>query len=68
MQFDEEQFREVAEEELQVRTAGAYISFDPQGRLSEAGAPDDGAISSFEHDTCVQLALRDTLPEYIIHH
>lgn len=49
--------------EIKVTTAGAIIHFDDEGRLSGAGAPDEGeeAISRFEFDTCVQLALQDTI-------
>ena len=59
-----------APEELKVRIAGAYVSFDGQGRLSDADAPseNESAISSFEHETCVQLALRNALGERVTLH
>jgi hypothetical protein len=46
--------------ELKVVTAGASIKFDRDGRLTEAGPieGDDARISPFEHDACVQWALR----------
>lgn len=49
---------------IQVRTLGAVIGFDAEGRLREAGAPDgeQDTLSRFEHDACVQFALRDTVP------
>lgn len=47
--------------DIRVRTAGAYLQFDHQGRLTETSEHDDETtLSRFEHDTCVQLALRDT--------
>ncbi len=49
---------------LQVKTSGALLRFDHDGRLSEAdGSEDeaDDAVARFEHDTCVQLALKDTI-------
>ena len=68
VQFDE--LDEAAPDTLKVRIAGAYVSFDDQGRLSNADAPaeNDNAISSFEHETCVQLALRAALGENITVH
>lgn len=67
------QFEEPAEaqgDQLRVRIAGAFVSFDQQGRLADAGAPDasDSAISRFEHETCVQLALREALHENVTLH
>lgn len=52
--------------ELKVRTMGAIISFDGDGRIAGAGTPEGEteALSRFEHDACVQFALRDALPEY----
>jgi len=45
--------------ELKMQTAGAAIKFDAEGRLAEAAPPsEDEKISRFEHDTCVQWALR----------
>jgi hypothetical protein len=50
---------EPSSSELRIQTAGAAISFDADGRLAEAGPPGDlEKISRFEHDTCVQWALR----------
>lgn len=49
-----------ASNELKVQTAGAAIRFDGEGRLLEAAPPTETEkISRFEHDTCVQWALRD---------
>ncbi|MCK9193021.1 MAG: hypothetical protein M0P19_04025 [Nevskia sp.] len=46
--------------ELKIQTAGAAIKFDADGRLMEASPPsDEEKISRFEHDTCVQWALRN---------
>lgn len=46
--------------EVKVQTAGAFVRFDNDGRLKEAGPPGDGEqISRFEHDAVVQWALRD---------
>ncbi|HXG29291.1 MAG TPA: hypothetical protein VNJ47_10655 [Nevskiales bacterium] len=61
---------ENAPDSLRVRIAGAYISFDAQGRLNGANAPaeNESAISRFEHETCVQLALRSALSEHITLH
>jgi hypothetical protein len=45
--------------EMRIQTAGAAIRFDAEGRLTEAVAPaEEEKISRFEHDTCVQWALR----------
>lgn len=45
--------------EMKIQTAGAAIKFDSDGRLAEAAPPsDEEKISRFEHDTCVQWALR----------
>ncbi|MDA3919346.1 MAG: hypothetical protein PF501_01490 [Salinisphaera sp.] len=50
--------------EIQVRTMGAIVRFDTEGRLAEADgelqARDE--LNEFEHDACVQFALRETLP------
>ncbi len=69
VQFDELE-GDAAPEKLKVRIAGAYVSFDGQGRLSNADAPgeNDNAISNFEHETCVQLALRSALGESMTAH
>lgn len=46
--------------ELKVQTAGAAIQFDSDGRLAEAGPPNDAEqISRFEHDAVVQWALKN---------
>lgn len=52
--------------ELRVRTMGAVISFDGEGRIESAGSPgnEDEALSRFEHDACVQFALREALPDH----
>lgn len=47
--------------EIQVRTAGACVRFDAEGRMAEALPPSkDEAISSFEHDAVIQWMLRET--------
>lgn len=49
-----------AETEIKIQTAGACIRFDADGRMTEAGPPaEDETFSRFEHDTCVQWALKD---------
>jgi hypothetical protein len=47
--------------ELKVVTAGASIKFDEDGRLADAGplGGEDPRISPFEHEACVEWALRD---------
>lgn len=56
--------------ELKVVTAGASITFDRDGRLTEAGpiASNDPRISPFEHDACVQWALRSWPTAPVIFH
>lgn len=51
--------------EIRVQTLGAIVHFDADGRLCSADSPqaDEAALSHFEHDACVQFALRDTLPD-----
>lgn len=46
-------------EGIQVMTAAARVQFDEQGKLQQTAAPDpkDPALTEFEHETCVQLAL-----------
>ncbi len=45
--------------ELKVQSAGACIRFDADGRLAEASPPGENeAISPFEHDACIQWALK----------
>ncbi len=54
---------------LSVRTAGSHVRFDEQGHLSEIGKLfGDRSLSRFEHDTCIQLALRDTLEDGAVTH
>lgn len=49
-----------SETELRIQTAGASIRFDGEGKMAEAGPPADHEnISRFEHDACVQWALKD---------
>lgn len=59
-----------SEDELKVITAGARIRFDHDGRLTEAGpiGDRDERISHFEHDACVQWALRDWSTPSAIYH
>jgi len=61
---------EEEEEDIKVATAGAAIKFDHDGRLAEAGPIDmsDGPINSFEHETCVQWALRELPAGSITYH
>ncbi|MES1925043.1 hypothetical protein [Salinisphaera sp. T31B1] len=57
------------EGEIHVRTLGAIVSFDAQGRVREAGSADNeqDRLDAFEHDACVQYALRDTVqPGYAL--
>jgi hypothetical protein len=52
---------EPQDEDIKIVSAGASICFDHSGRLTEA-APlkvEGDQISPFEHDACVQWALRD---------
>ena len=56
---------DVSEVEYKIQTAGAAISFDDDGRMAEAGPPGEKEVfSRFEHDACVQWALKDlpTMP------
>lgn len=58
-----------SENELRVQTAGASIHFDANGRLSGAHpVAEPETISSFEHDTCVQWALREIAVEAPVFH
>lgn len=52
--------------ELSVRTMGAIVSFDDQGRMLQAGSMEDETdeLSHFEHDACVQYALKETIPNH----
>ena len=55
--------------ELKIQTAGAAIRFDADGRLTEALPPGDAEkISRFEHDTCVQWALRNVAAASLTFH
>jgi hypothetical protein len=49
------------DEDIRVVTTGASIHFDTEGRMTGAGPLKAAGepISSFEHDACVQLVLRD---------
>lgn len=62
--------RNESEDELKIVTAGACIKFDHDGRLAEAGpiGDRDERISHFEHDACVQWALRDLPTPSPIYH
>lgn len=57
-------------DEIKVISAGASISFDADGRLTEAGpiGEQDEKITHFEHDACVQWALRDLPAASITYH
>lgn len=60
---------EQTEGEIRVQTAGASIHFDDKGRLSEAHPTDDNdSLSRFEHDTCVQWALRNIAINHPVFH
>ncbi len=49
-----------SETELKIQTAGASIRFDAEGTMAEASPPSDQEnITRFEHDACVQWALKD---------
>jgi len=62
-------FEEPNDSGIRVQTAGASIRFDHEGRLAEAAPPNDAeAISRFEHDTCVQWALRSLAPAELTMH
>ena len=55
--------------EIKIQTAGACIRFDADGRMAEAGPPaEDENISRFEHDACVQWALKDIPATALIFH
>ena len=49
--------------EIHVRTLGAIVSFDEDGHLRDANraSGEADALSEFEHDACVQYALRETI-------
>jgi hypothetical protein len=51
---------DTSETELKIQTSGACIRFDTDGRMAEAEPPKaDENFSRFEHDACVQWALKD---------
>ncbi len=51
---------DVSETEIKIQTSGAAIRFDGNGRMTEAGPPTEKEVfSRFEHDACVQWALKD---------
>lgn len=52
---------DAADGELRVVTTGASIQFDRDGRLAAAGPieGDPPRLSTFEHDACVEWALRN---------
>ena len=55
--------------EMKIQTAGASIRFDADGRMAEAGPPAENEnISRFEHDACVQWALKDIPATFITFH
>lgn len=51
--------------EIRVQTMGAIVHFDENGLLTEADRTDETSdeLTSFEHDACVQFALKDTVGE-----
>ena len=54
---------------LHVKTLGAHVRFDAHGRLSDSGELfGERSLSSFEHDTCVQLALQEQLSDAALIH
>lgn len=57
-------------DEIKVISAGASIRFDAEGRMTEAGpiGEQDEKITHFEHDACVQWALRDLPAPTITYH
>lgn len=52
-----------AEEQVEVRIAGALLDFDDDGRLTAAHALEEGDdhISEFERETCAELAILDEM-------
>ncbi len=57
------------ESEIKVRTAGAAIQFDGSGRMTEAAPPAESeTFTRFEHETCVQWALRELAPAELLRH
>lgn len=55
---------------IQVRTSGALVGFDQEGRinLTQVGKDREHSFSSFEHDTCIQLALSGLVDSDIVIH
>ncbi len=53
---------------IQVRTAGALVAFDAEGRINADDIDVANQIGRFEHDTCVQLALDGVVESDIIRH
>jgi hypothetical protein len=53
---------------IQVRTAGALVCFDKEGRINTDEIDASDPIGRFEHDTCVQLALDGVVESDIVHH
>ena len=53
---------------IQVRTAGALVGFDAEGRIKTDDIDVSDEIGSFEHDTCVQLALDGVVESDIVQH
>lgn len=51
--------------EIQVKTLGAIVGFDDVGRLARADQTRDAQdeLNEFEHDACVQYALRNILSQ-----
>ena len=58
---------EINGNELQVRTAAAVVSFDDDGHFADAqpaeAQRENNQRGDFEHDTCVQLAVRTRYPD-----
>ncbi|NNC22805.1 hypothetical protein HKX42_02980 [Salinisphaera sp. USBA-960] len=49
--------------EIRVQTMGAIVHFDADGQLTDADRTDEDSaeLTSFEHDACVQFALKETV-------
>ncbi len=56
------------DDSIQVRTAGALVVFDAEGRINAEDIDTTDAIGRFEHDTCVQLALHGVVKSDIVLH
>lgn len=60
---------DASETEMRIQTAGACIRFDGDGRMTEASPPaEHESLSHFEHDACVQWALKDLPATAVIFH